>query len=80
MRKKIVVIGAGITGLAVAALLGKDGYDVTILEKNSTIGGRGRQYKDQGYTFDMGPSWYMMPDAFEKYFSLFGKKPENFLN
>ncbi len=77
-NKKIVVIGAGITGLAAAALLGKDGYDVTVLEKNSTIGGRGRQYNEKGFSFDMGPSWYMMPEVFDHFFSLFGKKPGDF--
>ena len=68
MNNKIIVIGAGISGLAVSALLAKKGFQVTILEKNSTIGGRARAYKEKGFTFDMGPSWYMMPDAFERYF------------
>lgn len=76
-NKKVIIIGAGIGGLATAALLGKAGYDVTILEKNRIPGGRATQWKTKGFTFDMGPSWYLMPDVFENYFALFGKKPED---
>ncbi len=78
MKKKVIVIGAGVSGLASAALLAKDGFDVTILEKNNEIGGRARVWKSEGFTFDMGPSWYMMPDEFERYFQLFGKKASSF--
>lgn len=78
--KKIIVIGAGISGLASAALLAKQGYDVMVLEKNNYIGGRARLYEREGFKFDMGPSWYLMPDAFEKYFSYFGKKSSDFYN
>lgn len=78
--KKIIIIGGGIGGLATAALLGKDGYDVTLIEKNEKVGGRASVFKKNGFLFDMGPSWYMMPDAFEHYFSLFGKKPSDFYN
>ncbi len=77
-NNKIVIIGAGIGGLASAALLGKKGYDVTILEKNSKIGGRAMSYEKNGFRFDMGPSWYHMPEVFRTYFSHFGKKPEDF--
>lgn len=77
-KNKIVVVGAGFAGLSAACLLAKDGYEVTVLEKNSTPGGRARSYSDSGYTFDMGPSWYLMPDVFEKFFGIFGKKPEDF--
>jgi 1-hydroxy-2-isopentenylcarotenoid 3,4-desaturase len=77
-KKKAIVIGAGFGGLATAAILGKAGYAVTILEKNKTIGGRAMQYKEKGFTFDMGPSWYLMPEVFERYFSLFGKKPQDY--
>lgn len=80
MNKKIIVIGAGVGGLSVAALLGKRGYDVTVLEKNNDIGGRASVFKDQGFTFDMGPSWYLMPDIFEKFYAEFDKKPENFMD
>lgn len=75
--KKIVVIGAGFGGLAAAALLAKDGHKVTIIEKNEMVGGRARIWREAGFSFDMGPSWYLMPDAFETYFANFGKKPED---
>lgn len=76
--KKVIIIGAGIGGLALAALLGKKGYKVTVLEKNSTIGGRAMHFKSKGFTFDMGPSWYLMPDVFEKYYKIFNKRPSDF--
>jgi phytoene desaturase len=78
IQKEALVIGGGISGLATAALLGKEGYKVTVLEKNNTIGGRARQLKKKGYKFDMGPSWYMMPDVFESYFANFNKKTKDF--
>lgn len=78
MKKKVIIIGAGIGGLATGALLGKMGFDVTILEKNKSIGGRAMRFKSKGFTFDMGPSWYLMPDVFERYFKLFRKKPSDF--
>ena len=71
--KKVIVIGSGFAGLATAALLGKSGYEVTILEKNDQAGGRARRWAKDGFTFDMGPSWYWMPDVFENFFNLFGK-------
>lgn len=79
MSKDVIIIGAGIGGLATAALLGKKGYNVTVLEKNKTIGGRAMQFDAKGFTFDMGPSWYLMPDAFERYYKQFNKKPSDFL-
>lgn len=78
MKKKIIVIGAGFGGLSVAALLAKEGNDVTIIEKNSQIGGRARVWKKDGFVFDMGPSWYLMPEVFERFFSNFGNKPTDF--
>lgn len=72
MNKKVIVIGAGFAGLSSAACLAKDGYDVTILEKNESVGGRARQFKAAGFTFDMGPSWYWMPDVFENFYNKFG--------
>lgn len=77
--KKVAVIGAGFSGLSAASYLAKAGYDVTIFEKNSTAGGRARQIvTDTGYVFDMGPSWYWLPDVFEKFFADFGHKVADF--
>ena len=78
MKQQVIVIGAGFAGLAASALLGKAGYDVTVLEKNDQPGGRARQWKKDGFTFDMGPSWYWMPDVFEEYFGLFGKRVSDY--
>ena len=78
MNKSVVIIGAGVGGLSTAALLGKRGYKVTVIEKNNQIGGRAMHFKEKGFTFDMGPSWYLMPDAFERYYKLFNKKPTDF--
>jgi phytoene desaturase len=76
--KKVTVIGAGFSGLAAATCLAHDGFDVTVLEKNSIAGGRARKFSADGFTFDMGPSWYWMPDVFEKYFNRFGKKVSDY--
>lgn len=74
------MIGGGISGIAAASFLAKDGYEVQLLEKNKEIGGRCSVYSDQGFTFDMGPSWYWMPDVFERYFAQFGKKVTDYLD
>ena len=71
--KSVIVIGSGFAGLSAASFMAKNGWKVTVLEKNASPGGRARQLKENGFTFDMGPSWYWMPDVFERYFSLFGK-------
>jgi phytoene desaturase len=76
--KKVIVIGAGFAGLSAATKLADEGYDVTILEKNSMAGGRARVFEEQGFIFDMGPSWYWMPDIFERYFAEFNKKPSDY--
>jgi phytoene desaturase len=76
--KKILVIGSGFSSLSAACYLARDGYDVTILEKNESIGGRARQLKRDGFTFDMGPTWYWMPDVFERFFADFGKSPSDY--
>ena len=78
MQKRIIVIGAGFAGLASASVLAKQGYKVIILEKNDQPGGRARTWEKGGFKFDMGPSWYWMPDVFENYFALFNKKPEDY--
>ena len=78
MRKRVVVIGAGFSGLSVATSLAQQHFDVTILEKNSSSGGRARSFSEDGFTFDMGPSWYWMPDVFENYFARFGKQVSDY--
>ena len=72
--KKAVVIGAGFSGLSAATFLAKEGWNVSIIEKHAMPGGRARKFSSHGFTFDMGPSWYWMPDVFERYFACFGKK------
>lgn len=79
MSKKIIIIGSGFGALSSAALLARDGHDVTVLEKNPNLGGRAMTFTDKGYRFDMGPSWYLMPEVFQKYFALFGEKVESSL-
>ena len=75
----ISIIGSGFSGLSAACYLAAAGNEVHIFEKNATIGGRARQLKtDNGFLFDMGPSWYWMPDVFESYFNFFGKKASDF--
>jgi phytoene desaturase len=71
MPKKVIIIGAGIGGLAAANMLAKAGYDVSIYEKNAHLGGRAGKRVTKGFTFDTGPSWYLMPEVFDQYFSLF---------
>lgn len=78
MGKKVIVIGSGFAGLSAASCLANKGYKVTILEKNSIAGGRARKFEAEGFTFDMGPSWYWMPDVFENYFAYFRKKPSDY--
>jgi phytoene desaturase len=78
MNKQIAVIGSGFSSLAAASYLAQAGNDVTIYEKNATVGGRARQLKKDGFTFDMGPTWYWMPDVFERFFADFGKKPSDY--
>lgn len=78
-QKNITVIGAGFSGLSAAAYLAKSGHNVSVFEKNAEIGGRARQiHTDNGYVFDMGPSWYWMPDVFERFFADFGYKASDF--
>ena len=76
--KEIIVIGSGFAGLAAASVLAKNGFKVTLLEKNDQPGGRARIWEQDGFKFDMGPSWYWMPDVFENYFAIFGKKPSDY--
>jgi phytoene desaturase len=69
-----IVIGSGFAGLSAATSLAHAGWQVTLVEKNDQVGGRARVLRDGGFTFDMGPSWYWMPEVFERYFARFGKK------
>ena len=78
MKKNIAIIGSGFSSLSAACYLAKAGHNVTIYEKNDTLGGRARQFKAAGFTFDMGPSWYWMPDVFDKFFNDFGKKVSDY--
>lgn len=72
-RKSIGVIGAGFAGMAASAILANAGHDVTVFEKNDAIGGRARTFSEMGFTFDMGPSWYWMPDVYERFFGRFDR-------
>lgn len=80
LKKKVIVIGGGVAGLSSAALLGKYGFEVVLIEKNNNLGGRMGQWKSKGFTFDTGPSWYLMPDVMENYFRKFNKKPSDYFN
>lgn len=72
--KKVIIIGSGFSGLSAASYMAKAGWDVTVIEKHDIPGGRARRLKENGFIFDMGPSWYWMPGVFEQYFENFGKK------
>jgi phytoene desaturase len=78
MDKNIAIIGSGFSSLAAAAYLAKQGNNVTIYEKNSTVGGRARQFHKDGFSFDIGPTWYWMPDVFERFFADFNKLPSDY--
>lgn len=71
-RARVVVIGGGVTGLATACLLAREGHDVTVLEKNDELGGRAGAWEESGFAFDTGPSWYLMPEVFEHFYRLMG--------
>ena len=78
MKKTVHIIGSGFSSLAASCYLAKAGYKVTVFEKNETIGGRARQLKKNGFTFDIGPTWYWMPDVFERFFGDFDKHPSDY--
>ena len=78
MQKKVIIIGSGFSGLSAACYLAKAGFDVTIYEKNKTVGGRSRQLNKSGFVFDMGPSWYWMPEVFESFFNDFNHQVKDF--
>ncbi|MEQ9062905.1 MAG: phytoene desaturase family protein [Vicingaceae bacterium] len=75
---KISIIGSGFSSLAAACYLAKEGYDIDVYEKNASLGGRARVYEHEGFRFDMGPSWYWMPDVFERFFEDFDKAPADY--
>jgi len=78
MNKNIYIIGSGFSSLAASCYMSKMGYNVTVLEKNNSVGGRARQIKKDGFIFDIGPSWYWMPGVFERFFADFGRKPSDY--
>lgn len=78
MKKNIIIIGSGFSSLSASCYLAKMGYKVTLLEKNKSIGGRARVFEKDGFKFDMGPSWYWMPDVFESFFNDFDKKVSDY--
>ena len=78
MAKNVLVIGSGFSGLSAATNMADKGFSVTLLEKNAVPGGRARKFEENGFIFDMGPSWYWMPDVFESYFKRFGKKTSDY--
>ena len=78
MKKHISIIGSGFSSLSAACYLAQSGHRVQVYEKNTSPGGRARQLKKDGFVFDIGPSWYWMPDVFEKFFGDFGKKVSDY--
>jgi phytoene desaturase len=78
MKRSVHIIGSGFSSLAAACYLAQAGFKVTVLEKNNNVGGRARQIKKYGFKFDIGPTWYWMPDVFERFFSDFAKKPSDY--
>ncbi len=78
MSKNVSIIGSGFASLAASCYLAQAGCKVTVYEKSDRVGGRARQLKKEGFTFDMGPSWYWMPDVFERFFADFGKTPADY--
>ena len=78
MNKKVSIIGSGFSSVAAACYLARQGYEVDVYEKNDQLGGRARQLVREGFKFDMGPTWYWMPDVFERFFADFGRKPSEY--
>jgi phytoene desaturase len=77
-KKKVIVVGAGLGGLSAACYLAKNNFDVTVIEKNNSYGGRASIIEDNGFRFDMGPSWYWMPEIYDRFFADFNKKTSDY--
>ena len=77
-NKKAIVIGAGFAGMSTATFLAKEGWEVTVIEKNEMPGGRARKFEANGFVFDMGPSWYWMPEVFERFYNKFNHTASDF--
>jgi len=78
MQSKIVIIGAGFSSISAACYLASQGHEVNVYEKNAQLGGRAQQYQNEGFYFDMGPTWYWMRDVFDRFFNDFGKKTSDY--
>ncbi len=78
MGKKVAVLGGGFAGLSAASIMAKNGFDVSLFEKNADVGGRARKFEKDGFSFDMGPTWYWMPDIIEDFFQIFGKSTSDY--
>ena len=78
--RRVAIVGGGIAGLATAALLAREGHAVTLLEQNATVGGRAGSWEHDGFRFDTGPSWYLMPEVFDHFFRLCGTSTEEQLD
>lgn len=78
MTRSVTVVGGGFGGLSTACYLADAGWDVTVVEKNRRLGGRASVLERDGFRFDMGPSWYLMPDVFERFFGYFGSEPTDY--
>ncbi len=78
MEKRVCVVGAGLGGLASSCFLARNGFRVTLLEKNDSVGGRARSWREDGFLFDMGPSWYLMPEVFETFFREFNRDRKDY--
>ncbi len=76
--REVVIIGSGFGGLSTACYLANEGFDVTVVEKNEQLGGRASVFSQDGFHFDMGPSWYLMPDVFERFFGHFNRRPADY--
>ena len=80
MSKSVVVVGGGIGGIATAGLLARDGYQVTLVEAHARLGGRAGLWEKDGFRFDTGPSWYLMPEVFDHWYKLMGTSADEHLN